>query len=44
MATAKRELTFLLAKPEKKLLWWIAARLPRAINSNHLTALGVLGV
>ena len=43
MATAKRELTFLLAKPEKKLLWWIAARLPRAINSNHLTALGVLG-
>jgi archaetidylinositol phosphate synthase len=41
MATAKRELTFLLARPERRLLWWIAAKLPRCITSNHLTALGV---
>jgi phosphatidylglycerophosphate synthase len=43
MATAKREMTFLLANPERRLLRWIAARLPRAINSNHLTGLGVVG-
>ena len=43
MATAKRELTFLLAKPERQLLCWIAARLPSRITSNHLTGVGVLG-
>src|SRR5215208_3533412 len=40
--TAKREPTFLLAKPEKRLLRWIATRLPRWILPDDLTALGVL--
>jgi phosphatidylglycerophosphate synthase len=39
---AEREPTFLLAKPEKRLLRWMAARLPRWILPNDLTALGVL--
>jgi len=43
METAKREMTFLLAEPERRLLRWIAARLPRRIMPDHLTALGVLG-
>ena len=43
MATATREMTFLLASPERHVLRWMAARIPRAINSNHLTGLGVLG-
>lgn len=43
METAKRELTFLLAKPERWLLRAIAAKLPYSIRSNHLTALGVVG-
>lgn len=43
MATGTRELTFLLAEPEKRLLRVVAARLPRWINSDHLTLLGVLG-
>jgi archaetidylinositol phosphate synthase len=40
--TATREPTFLLAKPEKRLLRWIAKRLPRWILPDDLTALGVL--
>ncbi len=40
---ATRELTFLLADPERRLLRAIAARLPARIRSNHLTGLGVLG-
>jgi len=36
-------MTFLLAAPERRLLRWIAARLPRAWMPDHLTALGVLG-
>lgn len=43
MATAKRELTFLLANPERRLLRHIAAHIPGRWTSNHLTALGVLG-
>jgi phosphatidylglycerophosphate synthase len=43
MATGTRELTFLLAEPEKRLLRAVAARLPRWINSDHLTLLGVAG-
>ena len=43
METAKREMTFLLAEPERRLLRWIAARLPSRIKPDHLTALGVLG-
>lgn len=43
MRDPERELTFLLAGPERRLLRAIARRLPRAITSDHLTALGVLG-
>jgi archaetidylinositol phosphate synthase len=39
---AYREESFLLAKPEKRLLRWMAARLPRWILPDDLTALGVL--
>jgi phosphatidylglycerophosphate synthase len=39
---ATREPSFLLAKPEKRLLTWIAARLPRWILPDDLTVLGVL--
>ncbi len=42
MTTAKREMTFLLAGPEKRLLHWMAKRLPAAVKSDHLTVLGVL--
>src|SRR5207249_9825361 len=42
MATARREMTFLLAEPERRLLRLIAARIPPALRPNHLTALGVL--
>jgi phosphatidylglycerophosphate synthase len=40
--TAPREKTFLLARPEARVLEWIARRLPRAVKPDHLTALGVL--
>jgi archaetidylinositol phosphate synthase len=43
METAKREMTFLLAEPERRLLRWIAARLPRWMLPDHLTVLGVGG-
>ena len=39
---ATREASFLLAEPEKRLLRWIAARLPRWIVPDDMTALGVL--
>ncbi len=39
---ATREPSFLLAKPEKRLLTWIAGRLPRWILPDDLTILGVL--
>jgi archaetidylinositol phosphate synthase len=39
---ATREPSFLLAKPEKRLLNWVASRLPRCILPDDLTALGVL--
>src|SRR5687767_10281359 len=39
---ATREPSFLLAKPEKRLLRWIAARLPKWVLPDDLTALGVL--
>lgn len=42
MADPRRELTFLLAAPERRLLRWIAARLPGWVTSDQLTALGVL--
>jgi archaetidylinositol phosphate synthase len=40
--TATREKTFLLARPEARVLEWIARRLPRFVMPDHLTALGVL--
>jgi phosphatidylglycerophosphate synthase len=40
--TATREKTFLLARPEGRVLEWIARRLPRWVLPDHLTALGVL--
>ena len=43
METSKREMTFLLAGPERRVLRWIAARLPRSWMPDHLTALGVCG-
>src|SRR5205807_8623153 len=43
VAPAKRELTFLLADPERRLLRAVAARLPAVVTPDHLTALGVLG-
>jgi archaetidylinositol phosphate synthase len=39
---ATREPSFLLAKPEKRLLTWIASRLPRWILPDDMTALGVV--
>ncbi len=41
--TAPREMRFLLAGPERRLLTALAAHVPRTIRSNHLTVLGTLG-
>ncbi len=41
---AAREHSSLTASAEKRLLIWIAEHLPRAINSDHLTALGFLAM
>jgi phosphatidylglycerophosphate synthase len=41
MADPTRELTFLLAEPERRLLRWIATHLPARVTSDQLTALGV---
>ena len=38
-----REMTFLLAGVERRVLQRLAARVPRTIRSNHLTTLGILG-
>jgi phosphatidylglycerophosphate synthase len=40
--TSPRQKTFLLARPETRVLEWIARRLPRWVMPDHLTALGVL--
>ena len=40
---ARRELTFLLAESERRLLQAIAARLPRWVTSDGLTVLGMAG-
>jgi phosphatidylglycerophosphate synthase len=40
--TATREKTFLLARPEARVLEWIARRLPARVMPDHLTFLGVL--
>ena len=39
----RRELTFLLAGVERRVLQALATRVPRTIRSNHLTAIGILG-
>jgi phosphatidylglycerophosphate synthase len=39
--TAPREKTFLLARPEARVLEWIARRLPARVMPDHLTGLGV---
>ena len=41
--TAPREMQFLLAGPEKRLLTALTAYVPRTIRSNHLTVLGTFG-
>ena len=41
-AAAPREKTFLLARPEARVLEWIAHRLPARVLPDHLTLLGVL--
>ena len=43
METATRQMSFLLAGPERRTLRWIAGRLPRAWMPDHLTAIGVAG-
>jgi archaetidylinositol phosphate synthase len=40
--SAPREKTFLLARPEGRVLEWIARRLPAWVMPDHLTALGVV--
>ena len=42
-ADARRELTFLLAEPERRLLRAIAVRLPAWVTSDQLTLIGVVG-
>lgn len=41
---AQREHTSLLAAAEKRALIWIAERLPRSVNSDHLTAAGFIAL
>src|SRR6185295_3987709 len=41
---AVRVHTSLLARAEKTLLVWMAARMPIAINSDHLTVLGAVAM
>ncbi len=43
METAKREMSFLLARPERRILLWIAPRLPAGWTPDLLTGIGVLG-
>ncbi len=43
METAKREMTFLLANAELRLLRAIAAALPDGVRPNHLSGVGVVG-
>lgn len=40
-AKAKREMTFLLAEPERRALRWMAGKVPGWLNPNHFTGLGV---
>ncbi len=40
--TAPRQMQFLLAAPERRVLRWIAARLPNRVKPDHLTIVGVV--
>lgn len=42
-ATGTRQMEFLLAGVERRVLHFLATRVPRTIRSNHLTALGMVG-
>jgi len=42
-AGSRREMAFLLAGPERRLLELLARHVPRRLRSNHLTALGMVG-
>ena len=42
--TMTRDLGSLLSGAEKRALVWMAHRMPRWVNSDHLTALGLLGM
>src|SRR4051812_48516937 len=44
METHTREHRSLLAAPERRLLTWIAGRLPPWIGSDHLTIVGLLSM
>ena len=44
MADMNRELSSILSGLEKRALVFIAERMPRAVNSDHLTLLGLLGM
>src|SRR5262245_12052267 len=41
---AVRKLTSALAPAEKRVLIWLAGRLPRWVNSDHLTALALVAM
>ena len=41
---ATRVLTSILAPLEKRTLLWLAARMPRAVNSDHLTVLALVAM
>src|SRR2546421_1740026 len=43
MTTGVREMRFLLAGPEGRILRALGARVPRSIRSTHLTAIGTMG-
>jgi phosphatidylglycerophosphate synthase len=44
MGTHTRELNSVLAAAEKRALIWMAERMPRRVNSDHLTAIGALAM
>ncbi len=43
MSTPQREMTFLLADPERRLLRSVAKRLPACVTSNYLTTVDLIG-
>ncbi|HEY7697676.1 MAG TPA: hypothetical protein VIE88_04630, partial [Vicinamibacteria bacterium] len=43
-ADITRDLGSILSGAEKRALVWLAERMPRAVNSDHLTALGLIAM